>query len=175
VARAVAYLESLGSAKGRFEQIDARGDTTTGTFYLQRPGKARFDYDPPSGMAIASNGFKVTIVNRRLKTIQSYPLGATPLGLFLAKTIRLDRGVVVTAVDRAPGGFTITARDSHKRSQGAIDMRFAESPLRLAGWTVTDSRGQSVRVRLAALSPSPPLGWKSFELADPAASGGEAR
>ena len=175
VARAVAYLESLTTAKGRFEQVDARGDVTTGTFYLQRPGKARFDYDPPSGLAIASNGFKVTVVNRRLKTIQSYLLGMTPLGLFLARNIRLDRGVAVTGVEHAPAGFSITAQDLHKQSQGSIMMRFADAPLRLAGWTVTDSRGQSVRVRLAELSPSPPLSWKFFELGDPALGAGGAR
>ena len=175
VARAVAYLEGLTTAKGRFEQVDARGELTAGTFYLQRPGKARFDYDPPSGLAIASNGFKVTVVNRRLKTIQSYLLGMTPLGLFLARNIRLDRGVAVTGVDHTTGGFSITARDIHKQSQGSIMMRFADAPLRLAGWTVTDSRGQSVRVRLAELSPSPPLSWKFFELSDPALGAGGAR
>jgi outer membrane lipoprotein-sorting protein len=172
VARAVGYLESLSSAQGRFEQADARGEVTTGTFYLQRPGRARFDYDPPSGLAIASNGFKVTVVNRRLKTIQSYPLGMTPLGLFLAKTIRLDKGVFVSAVDRSATGFTITAHDRHKRSQGSIAMSFASQPVRLEGWTVTDARGQSVRVRLAELSPSPPQSWRFFELSDPARDAG---
>jgi outer membrane lipoprotein-sorting protein len=174
VARAVGYLESLSSAKGRFEQVDARGEVTTGTFFLQRPGRARFDYDPPSGLAIASNGFKVTVVNRRLKTIESYPLGATPLGLFLARTIRLDRGVFVSAVDRTATGFIITAQDAHKRSQGSIAMSFASQPLRLEGWTVTDARGQSVRLRLAQLSPSAPQSWIFFELSDPARNLGAA-
>jgi outer membrane lipoprotein-sorting protein len=174
VARAVGYLEGLSSAKGRFEQTDARGEVTTGTFFLQRPGRARFDYDPPSGLAIASNGFKVTVVNRRLETIESYPLGLTPLGLFLARNIRLDRGVFVSAVDRSPGRFTITARDAHKRSQGSIAMVFADQPVRLEGWTLVDARGQGVRVRLAELSPAPPQNWKFFELSDPARGAGGA-
>jgi outer membrane lipoprotein-sorting protein len=171
VARAVAYLDGLTCDEGRFEQIDGRGALTTGTFFLQRPGRARFDYDPPSGLVIASNGFKVTIVDHRLKTIQGYPLAFTPLGLFLAKNIRLDRGVMVTGVDRTAAGFSITARDRAHPNQGSIDMTFTNEPIRLAGWTVTDSRGQSVQVRLAALTPATPRSWRFFELADPAREG----
>jgi outer membrane lipoprotein-sorting protein len=168
VARAVAYLDGLTCDKGRFQQIDPRGGVTTGTFFLQRPGRARFDYDPPSGLVIASNGFKVTVVDHRLKTIQAYPLAATPLGLFLARNIRLDRGVAVTSVARTGAGFTLTARDQRHPNQGSIDMSFATDPIRLAGWTVTDSRGQSVQVRLAALTPATPQNWRFFELGDPA-------
>ena len=129
---------------------------------------------PPSGLVIASNGFKVTVVDHRLKTIQAYPLAFTPLGLFLAKNIRLDKGVVVTAVDRTVAGFSITARDRAHPNQGSIDMIFTNDPIRLAGWTVTDSRGQAVQVRLAALSPATPQSWRFFELSDPARATGTA-
>ena len=174
VAKAVAYLDGLTCDKGRFEQVDARGALTTGTFFLQRPGRARFDYDPPSGLVIASNGFKVTVVDHRLKTIQGYPLALTPLGLFLAKNIRLDRGVVVTAVDRTVAGFSLTARDRRHPNQGSIEMTFTDDPIRLAGWTVTDSRGQSVQVRLAALTPATPQNGRFFELSDPTRATGSA-
>jgi outer membrane lipoprotein-sorting protein len=175
VAKAVAYLDTLTCDEGRFEQVDARGALTRGTFFLQRPGRARFDYDPPSGLVIASNGFKVTVVDHRLGTIQAYPLAFTPLGLFLAKNIRLDRGVVVTSVDRSAAGFSITAHDRGHPNQGSIDMRFTNDPIRLAGWTVTDSRGQSVQVRLAALSSATPRSWRFFELAAPDREPGAAR
>jgi outer membrane lipoprotein-sorting protein len=174
VAKAVAYLDGLTCDKGRFQQVDPRGGMTTGTFFLQRPGRARFDYDPPSGLVIASNGFKVTVVDHRLKTIQAYPLAATPLGLFLARNIRLDRGVSVTALARSAAGFTLTARDQRHPNQGSIEMSFTRDPIRLAGWTVTDSRGQSVQVRLAALSPATPQGWRFFDLGDPARETGTA-
>jgi outer membrane lipoprotein-sorting protein len=168
VARAVAYLQNLTTAKGRFVQTDARGTITGGTLYLQRPGKARFEYDPPSGLVIASDGYKVSVVDRRLKTIRSYPLGLTPLSLFLARDIRLDKGVVVTGVNRAAGGFSITARDGHKKAEGQIVLDFAASPIALTGWTITDSQGRAVRVALADFGPAPRREAKFFELADPA-------
>src|SRR4051812_42284690 len=72
--KATAYIQGLSSAKGRFVQTDARGAQTQGTFYLQRPGKARFAYDPPAGLLVVSNGNNVNIFDSRLKTYESYPL-----------------------------------------------------------------------------------------------------
>ncbi len=92
----MAYLQGLGEARARFVQTDARGASTQGTVYLKRPGKARFAYDPPSGLLVVSNGSTVSVADSRLKTFDAYPLMSTPLSLFLAKTIRLDRGVQVT-------------------------------------------------------------------------------
>ena len=99
VDKATAYVQGLGSAKGRFVQTDARGTRTQGTLYLQRPGKARFAYDAPAGLLVVSNGANVNIWDSRLKTYESYPLSKTPLNLLLAREVRLDRGVVITDVD----------------------------------------------------------------------------
>ena len=93
VDRAVAYLEALSSAAGRFVQTDARGAVTQGDIAMQRPGKARFEYDPPSGLLVVAGNGLVSVFDRRLKTFDSYPIRATPLGLFLAGRIKLDGGV----------------------------------------------------------------------------------
>src|SRR5262245_50258293 len=85
VDRAARYLEGLREARARFVQTDARGVSVQGDLYLKRPGKARFAYDPPSGLLVVSDGGVVSVQNSRLKTFESYPLMATPLALFLAK------------------------------------------------------------------------------------------
>jgi outer membrane lipoprotein-sorting protein len=166
VARATAYLEGLAEAKARFVQTDARGLTTEGTVYLKRPGKARFAYDPPSGLLVVSDGSTVSVVDSRLKTFDKYPLGATPLSLFLAKTIRLDKGVQVTGVSRAADGFTITARDGRRQTAGQIALTFSDNPLRLDGWTVVDAQGRTTRVQLQGLAPASGLDPALFELKD---------
>ena len=176
VARATAYLEGLAQAKARFVQTDARGQTTTGTVYLKRPGKARFAYDPPSGLLVVSNGSTVAVADSRLKSFDSYPLGMTPLSLFLARTIRLDKGVQVTGVTRMADGFTLTARDGRKQTAGQIALTFADAPLRLAGWAVTDAQGHTTQVRLEGLAPAANLDPGLFELKDPRPKGvGRAR
>ena len=167
VDKAVAYLEGLSQAKGAFVQTDPRGVTTQGQIYLKRPGEARFDYAPPSGLLVVSDGDLVSIANEKLKTFESYPLGATPLSLFLARQIRLDRGVQVTRVSRLADGFSITARDGKKEADGQITLTFADAPMRLIGWTITDPQGQSTRIRLTSLEKVSGLDESLFVLKDP--------
>jgi outer membrane lipoprotein-sorting protein len=167
VTRAVTYLEGLQQAKARFVQTDARGLNSTGTVYLKRPGKARFAYDPPSGLLVVSNGSTVNILDARLKSFESYPLGMTPLSLFLARNIRLDRKVQVAAVNRTPEGFSLTARDTTKKAPGQLALDFADDPLRLTGWAVTDAQGRITRVRLTDLAPAADLDPDLFVLKDP--------
>jgi outer membrane lipoprotein-sorting protein len=167
VDRAAAYLEGLTEAKGRFVQTDARGATTQGSLYLKRPGKARFEYDKPSGLLVVSDGGNVSIADSRLKTFDAYPLMATPLSIFLARQIRLDRGINVTRVARMADGFSITARDGKKQAEGQITLTFSNSPLALIGWTVTDAQGSSTRIRLTGLTRTSGLAPSLFVLKDP--------
>ena len=167
VDRVVAYLQAMGEAKARFVQTDARGATSRGTVFLKRPGKARFAYDPPSGLLVVSNGSTVSVADSRLKTFDAYPLMSTPLSLFLAKTIRLDRGVQVTRVARMSDGFSITARDIRKETAGQITLTFTDAPLALLGWSVTDAQGRATRVALSGLQPAPGLDPGLFVLKDP--------
>lgn len=169
VDRAVAYLESLGEAKARFVQTDARGRATTGQLFMKRPGKARFAYDAPSGLLVVSDGGVVSVQDKRLKTFDQYPLAATPLSLFLARTIRLDRGVTITRVSRMADGFSITARDGRKETAGQITLTFTDTPLALAlaGWTVTDAQQRPTRVQLLDLQRTSGLDRSLFVLKDP--------
>jgi outer membrane lipoprotein-sorting protein len=166
VDKATAYLEGLAEAKGRFVQIDPRGVATQGALYLKRPGKARFAYDPPAGLLVVSDGGNVSIQNSRLKTFESYPLMATPLSLFLAKRIRLDRGVVITLVTQLSDGFSITARDGGKQAEGQITLTFLADPMTLVSWTVADAQGQTT-VRLSGLQRVSGLDPGLFVLKDP--------
>ncbi len=166
IDKATAYIQTLGSAKGRFVQTDARGTQTQGDFYLQRPGKARFAYDGPNGLLVVSNGSAVNIFDSRLKTFESYPLSRTPLALLLAREVRLDRGVRITAVRKLSDGFTIQAVDAKKETRGRIELNFSNEPA-LIGWTVTDAKGAETRVRLVGFEKTAGLDPKLFVLNDP--------
>jgi outer membrane lipoprotein-sorting protein len=165
VDRAAAYLQALTEAKGRFVQTDGRGNVTSGEIYLKRPGKARFAYD--GGLLVVADGANVSIANPQLKTFDSYPLMATPLSIFLARQIRLDKGIVVSQVRRQPDGFSITARDGRKEAEGQITLAFADNPMSLVGWTVADAQGQSTRIQLSGLQRASGLAPGLFVLKDP--------
>jgi outer membrane lipoprotein-sorting protein len=165
--KATTYIQGLSSAKGRFVQTDARGTVTQGTFYLQRPGKARFAYDPPAGLLVVSNGNNVNIFDSRLKTYESYPLSKTPLNLLLAREVRLDRGVIITDIRPLADGFTIVAQDAKRQALGRISLDFSNAPTALMGWTVTDIKGGQIRVRLSDFAETSGLDPKLFVLTDP--------
>ena len=151
VDKAVAYLQGLPSARGRFVQTDPRGSVTQGAVYLQRPGRARFEYDAPSSLLVVSDGKIVSVADKRLKTVNRYFLSQTPLKLFLADEIRLDRGVTVTRVNRLNDGFELTAQDRAGKTRGQIVLSFQESPMQLIGWKITDARNAETQVRLTSL------------------------
>lgn len=174
VDKAVAYLQTLRSIKGRFVQTDARGRTAGGDFFFRRPGKVRFAYDPPNELLVVSDGSRLMVHDKRLKTFNAYPLNMSPLSLFLAREIRLDRGVVITEVRRYADGFAITARDKGKETAGQITLVFGDSPMTLREWTVIDGQGQRTRVVLSGLHPAT-LENALFILRDPRPTAGGKR
>lgn len=174
VDKAVAYLQTLNSVKGRFTQTDARGHTAVGDFFLKRPGKIRFAYDPPNDLLVVSDGSRLMVHDARLKTFNAYPLNMSPLSLFLAREIRLDKGVVMTEVRRYANGFSITARDKGKDTAGQITLVFGDSPMTLREWTVIDGQGQRTRVALNGLQ-SASLDNALFVLRDPRPTAGGKR
>jgi len=167
VAKASAYLQGLNQAEGRFVQTDARGGISQGAFYLSRPGKIRFQYEAPSGLLVVADGHMVNVWDPRLKSFNAYPLGFTPLHVFLAKEVRLDQGAQIDQVERTADGFSITARDKRRPRDGAITLTFSNAPLRLREWTVIDGKGQRTKVDLLSLKEASGLNPKLFELNNP--------
>jgi len=172
VQKAVDYIDGLTSVQGRFTQTDPRGKVSTGVFYMQRPGKARFQYDPPAQLLVVADGANVSVYDRKLKSFDQYPLSQTPLVLLLSKPFRLDHGVAILSVDRSRDGFAIVAGDAHRRVQGRLTLAFSQSPIALKGWTLIDAQGQNTDVKFGVLKTRPGLDPRLFILRDPKARGG---
>lgn len=116
---------------------------------------------------MVSDGKNVSVFDPRLHAFNRYPLKYTPLSLFLARQIRLDRGVVITHVTHFSNGFGLTAKDSRHEAQGQITLTFATDPFRLSDWTTTDARGQTTRIQITNLQPTSNTDPSLFELRDP--------
>ena len=166
--QAQAYLTALTAAQGNFIETGPGGQQRTGKFWLQRPGKMRFEYTEPAGLLVVADGNNVKRYDPRLNVFRQVPLGATPLSTFLAREVRLDQGVRVDRVTRmASGAFAITARDASKPAEGSVILAFAGSPLRLQEWTITDAQGSRTRIQLTSLQPASGLAASLFQLRDP--------
>lgn len=167
ISGATAYLESLSGAQGRFVQTDAKGKVTSGAFWLKKPGKIRFAYDAPFSQIVVSDGKNVSVYDPRLQSIDRYPLGLTPLSLFLSRQIRLDKGVEITEFVTTKEGFLITAKDKKREAEGSITLAFrqaANGALTLMQWTVTDGQNRRTTVHIQEMSPTDRLDPKLFSL-----------
>ena len=167
VEKARDCLLRITSAIGRFTQVDPSGRSATGTIYLKRPGRARFEYDPPSGLVVASNGFRVAVLDKRLGTLDAYPPGAPPpLGGAAARaTSASTRAVAIeTGSAAGPAALRSPARQSKKHNEGQIALDFSDAPVALLGWTITNAQGAATRVSLIDFAPSKPLPNSFFEL-----------
>ena len=168
LAQAQTYLQNLTSAQGNFVETGPGGQRRTGRFWLQRPGKMRFEYTDPAGLLVVSDGNNVKRYDPRLNVFRQVPLGATPLSTFLARNVRLDQGVRIDRVTRMQSGaFAITARDSRNPNEGSVILAFAGSPLRLQEWTITDAQGSRTRTQLTSLANASGLAASLFQLRDP--------
>lgn len=146
------YLNKLTSAEGSFTQINADGTISTGTIYLRRPGKVRFEYNPPEQALVMANNGTVVVFDRKLGgEPETYPLNRTPLGLILARNVDLSRANMVVAHGFDGTATTVTAQDPEHPEYGSIQLKFTANPTELRQWIITDDSGSQTTVILGAL------------------------
>jgi outer membrane lipoprotein-sorting protein len=148
VAQKIAdHFSSVRTMSGEFVQFGPRGEQTGGKFYLERPGKIRFNYETPSPMRVISDGRSVVIGNLKLKTWDIYPLSKTPLALLLSDKIDLG-GKMVRDVKEEPDLITIKLGDKSVFADSTITMMFDPKSYDLRQWTITDNQGKDTSVMI---------------------------
>jgi outer membrane lipoprotein-sorting protein len=167
VARIEDYLNDLTTLKADFVQINPDGGTVTGELYYQRPDKMRLDYDPPSEILVISDGWQIVYYDRRLDQVSHMFPNSTPLGFLLSDQIRLSGDVTVTGVERSAGELHVTLVQTEEPNQGSIQLSFAEDPLELRRWTLTDAQGQATHVVLERAESGLPLDRELFRFRNP--------
>jgi len=145
------YLNSFQNLEGHFVQIGPSGKYTSGRFFLSRPGRVRFEYEPPSPLMIVADGTWVSIENRKLKTSEHYPLSITPLKIILAKNIDLLRDADITHVFRDENRVTLTLHDKGSTKNGQITLVFQSEDMALKEWVVVDGQGFQTRISVSDL------------------------
>jgi outer membrane lipoprotein-sorting protein len=151
VGRAVNAITRL---QGRFIQTNPDSTTIGGRFWLQRPGKVRFEYDAPSPLLLISDGTNVILRDTRLRTTDRYPLRQTPLYFLLKANVDLARDVIVTGVERRGGNHLLAMRDRRREADGELTVSFDQATSALEEWTIRDRQGRTTRVRLVNSAPA---------------------
>jgi outer membrane lipoprotein-sorting protein len=141
------YLSSVQTMVGNFVQIGPDGSRTQGTFYIQKPGKVRFQYSPPSPLDIIADGSSVVVRDRKLDTQQLYPLSQTPLRYLLADHIDLLHDTDVISVTSDDTFVSVVIEEKQLVvGTSRLMMMFDTKDLSLKQWTVTDPQGLDTTV-----------------------------
>ena len=148
VGRINAYLNSFQSLKSDFAQMGSKGNLATGTLYISKPGKLRFDYTGNPTLII-SDGRWLTMMDRNRMRGDQFPISATPLRLVVSPQVDLLSETDVIAMDSRDGLTTVSLQDrKDSLGGGYITLIFDEKLKHLTQWTVVDGKGRHTNVQL---------------------------
>ena len=168
IERVNAYLSGMQTLVGDFVQVGSGGSRTEGHFYIQKPGRMRFEYNPPSPLELISDGQSVVVRDRKLATQDLYPLSQTPLRFLLADRIDLARDTNLVSVG-ADDTFVSVVIEERQALGGThrLMLMFSAKDMQLKQWTVTDPQGYDTTVALynldATKKPDPSLFKINYE------------
>ena len=164
IAQVETYLNGQTGLTANFLQVAADGSTRTGKAWLQRPGKMRFQYDPPDAQLLVAGFGLLVYRDPDLDQTTNIPLSTTPLGILLAQHVQLTGGdVAVTKIDREPGEDLITLVRTSKPAAGSLTLVFGTDPLELRQWKVLDAQGRQTEVSLYDIAPGGPYANSLFQ------------
>ena len=163
LSRIEAYLDSVRSLKARFVQTAPDGQITQGIALMQRPGRMRFQYDPPSPFLLVANYGILFFHDSQLNQTTNIPLSRTPLGILLGDHTTLSGDVAVTKFVRLPGQFQVSLVRSASPGEGTLTLVFADNPLTLRQWTVLDQQGKETRVTFTNMEVGANVDAKLFD------------
>jgi outer membrane lipoprotein-sorting protein len=159
---AEAYLNNVRSLRARFLQIAPDGSTAEGSFYLRRPGRLRFEYDPPVPILIVGDGFLLHYQDKELGQINEWPIFDTPIGSLSRDEVGFGKDLMVTEVTRTDGRTTVTVVRRDDPGEGSLTLYFTSNPTQLAQWKVKDAQGQTTIVALNDLEVNVEVSAKLF-------------
>lgn len=159
------YLNSFTTARGDFTQLNDDGSISTGRIFIKRPGRARFEYDPPNKALVIAGQKSVAIFDPKSNAgPEVYPLNQTPLSVILKETVDLAGSDMV--VDRGYDGTatSVTAMDPENAEYGNIQMVFTDNPVQLRQWVINDQAGGATTVVLGNMEFGLDLPIRAFDI-----------
>jgi len=167
VARIEAWLQGVTTLRARFTQLAPDGRMSTGRVFIHRPGRLRFDYDPPSRVQLIATDWRLIFVDWAARQVNVLPLSQTPLAFLLDEKVQLSGELEVRRVQRRAGEVALEVVRAKEPDQGRVVMVFAEQPIELRRWAVTDPQGLTTTLLIEEPEYGVPLDPALFRFRDP--------
>ncbi len=152
IEKAEKYFQDMKTAQARFVQTTHNGAQLVGTFYLNRPGKVRFDYDLPSKSFVVADGMFIYFYDGELEEQTNAPIRATLANFFLRKEFSLNDDLIVKDAKWANNLLQIKVVQAEESDAGSITFAFDKNPFMLKKWRVVDQQGMITEVELFYLT-----------------------
>lgn len=161
------YFAQFKTAKARFVQTAPDGTQRVGTFYLNRPGKLRFEYDPPVSDMVVADGLQLYFYDGELKQTSSAPVSQTLADFLLRKDIKLSGDIRVMGVQQGGGLTQMILTQANDPNAGTMTLGFKDAPFALKKWRIVDGTGQTTEVELFDMQENIALSGSIFVYRDP--------
>ena len=153
------YLKNLNTLEASFIQMSSDGNIRRGKIFFNLPGKLRIDYFEPDDLLITSNGFWLTVQNKKLKQTNNFPLERTPLNLLLNKKFNFEDN---SNIEFKIENDVITLTFSEDQKESKFELEFNSNPLRLRRWVIIDEFENKTSVMLQNIKMDVKLSNKIF-------------
>lgn len=168
IKRVNEYFSGLENLKGAFQQTTSDNKRLRGKFYLKKPGRARFEYSPPSKQLIVSDGQQIAIQDLDIGTDDRISVDQTPFRILLRKDVDLIRDAHILEVQEAPDLLIVALQDKSKDSPGRVRLFLSKAPaLELKEWVTTDAQGVDTRLEVSALDKTQAIDAALFKITSP--------
>lgn len=164
LSRIEAYLETLTTAEARFTQVTDTEGVARGTFYINRPGRMRIEYDPPIPYLYVANGTWLTFYDTELEQRTDVPVGSTLADFVIREDISFTDDVTVTSFYESADTFDIDVVQSEDPGAGTLTLTFQKLPMQLLRWRVVDAQGTMTDVFLDEAQFGIPLDGDLFRI-----------
>ena len=149
VDRANAYFTGLSTLVADFTQVGGDGRRLGGTLYLQRPGKLRFEFDPPATLEVIADGTSVAVRDKKLLTQDMYFIQQTPLKFLLREKVNLGGDIAITGITSEANSVRLNLEDSSTLGgTSRITLFFDPEVQNLTQWRIIDPQGFQTVVTL---------------------------
>lgn len=175
ITQAENWLSNLTTGTARFEQEGFDGRIATGTFYIHRPGKLRFEYDGKNPDLAVADGWLIHFYDAEQRQSSSAPIGQTLADFLLRPSAKLDGDLQVTNLRSSKGMLSMSVAQTRDPAAGQIVLHFTESPFMLKAWEIIDSQGLRTKMTLENFQTGMALPASLFVFNDPSGRGRKNR
>lgn len=164
VAKVEHYLNGLTTVTSKFTQVAPDGNIAEGVFYLQRPGKMRWEYDPPVPIVMVGKDGTLTYYDKELQQTNHIPIKDTLAGFLTRERISLTDNIVIDSIEQDAGMVRVALHQKSAPDEGGLTLEFAEAPFRLNSMSITDATNQETRIAFSGAVFGQPIDQKKFDI-----------